>query len=363
VSTLHITNGDSAAGTLRTFLRDPVITMVDVLHEGPAPMTQTLAEWRHSRAEYLSSDGYTSFEEALRDLTNTDEQIAAALKQHDEIVFWFEHDLFDQLLLVRALDLLVRLKADPTTEADPTKGIGADSPPEAAGNTHPVGSGFSRTIVSLICIDRFPGVERFCGLGQLNAAQLATLTDTRTPVTPDQYALATHAWAAFCAADPRDFAELARLSTGSGRARDALPFLGAALTRFLAEYPSVAHGLSRTEELALAPLREGPQTVWTLFLATQAQEARPFMGDWSFYTVLRRLASARTPLLSIRDLTSAVDLRPLTVTITDAGRDVIEGRQDAVAVNGIDRWLGGVHLIGEERSPWRWDAWRETLVS
>jgi hypothetical protein len=34
-----------------------------------------------------------------------------------------------------------------------------------------------------------------------------------------------------------------------------------------------------------------------------------------------------------------------------------------VALNGIDRWLGGVHLIGRDRSPWRWDAWRETLVS
>ena len=32
----------------------------------------------------------------------------------DEIVLWFEHDLFDQLLLIRTLDLLVRLKPDPT---------------------------------------------------------------------------------------------------------------------------------------------------------------------------------------------------------------------------------------------------------
>ena len=46
-----------------------------------------------------------------------------------------------------------------------------------------------------------------------------------------------------------------------------------------------------------------------------------------------------------------------------AGRDVIEGREDAVALNGIDRWLGGVHLVGQNRSPWRWDGWRETLVS
>ncbi len=87
------------------------------------------------------------------------------------------------------------------------------------------------------------------------------------------------------------------------------------------------------------------------------------MGDWSFYAILRRLALARTPLLSICDLTGDVDLRPLTVTITDAGRDVIEGRQDGVALNGSDRWLGRVRLIGRNRSAWRRDGWRETLVS
>ena len=334
MSTLHITNGDCAADTMRTFLRDPVITMVDVLHDGPAPMTDTLDAWHEVRARYHSSDGDTSYENVLHDLTQTDEQIATAPSQYDEVVFWFEHDLFDQLLLIRALDLI-------------------------GGSTGPA----LQTNVSLICIDRFPGVERFVGLGQLSAAQLATLAETRRPLTPDQYALAAHAWAAFRAADPRELVQIAHLSTTSERARDVLPFLGDALTRFLAEYPSVAHGLSRTEELALAALREGPATAGALFLATQAQETRPFMGDWGFYAILRRLASARTPLLSIQDLTDHVDLRPLTVTMTDAGYDVIDGREDGVATNGIDRWLGGVHLIGEDRSLWRWDAWQETLVS
>jgi hypothetical protein len=296
VSTLHITNGDCAASTMRTFLRDPVRITCEVLHEGPIPPDPA---W-----------------------------LAAAPDEYDEVVFWFEHDLYDQLLLIRALDLV-----------------------------------HERQNVSLICIDRFPGVEPFYGLGQLNAGQLATLTDTRAPVSADQYALAQHAWAAFKAADPRALVQLADLSTQPGRARDALPFLGDALMRFLAEYPSVAHGLSRTEEFALAALRDGPSSAGALFWRTQSREPRPFMGDWSFYNILRRLASARTPLVTIDNLTDDVDLKALTVTLTDAGRDVIEGRQDAVALNGIDRWLGGAHLIGEDRSPWRWDGWRETLVS
>jgi len=281
---------------MRTFLRDPVTITCEVLHDGPIPPAP---EW-----------------------------LVRAPDEYDEVVFWFEHDLYDQLLLIRALDLV-----------------------------------HDRQNVSLICIDRFPGVEPFYGLGQLTAAQLATLTDTRSPVTPDQYALGQHAWAAFQAADPRALVQVAELSTQPGRARETLPFLGDALLRFLAEYPSVAHGLSRTEEHALAALQDGPSAAGALFRTTQSREAHPFMGDWGFYDILRRLASARVPLLTIDGLTDDVDLKALTVTLTDAGRDVIAGRQDAVALNGIDRWLGGVHLLGQNGAAWRWDAWRETLVS
>jgi hypothetical protein len=296
VSALHITNGDSAADTMRTFLTDRVTITCEPLHDGPIPPDPT---W-----------------------------LAAAPDEYEEVVLWFEHDLYDQLLLVRALDLMR-----------------------------------DRTNVSLICIDRFPGVEPFYGLGQLTGAQLSTLTDTRRRVTDDQYALASHAWRSFRAPDPRELQQVAHLATTAPQARDALPFLGAALTRFLAEYPSVAHGLSRTEELALTALRDAPATAERLFRSTQAQETAPFMGDWGFYDVLRRLASARTPLLTIDGATGNSSIGASTVALTDAGRDVIEGRENAVTLNGIDRWLGGVHLVAEKISPWRWDSWQETLVS
>jgi hypothetical protein len=34
---------------------------------------------------------------------------------------------------------------------------------------------------------------------------------------------------------------------------------------------------------------------------------------------------------------------------------VLAGEADHVRLNGIDRWLGGVHLEGDEAA-WRWDA-------
>jgi hypothetical protein len=83
-----------------------------------------------------------------------------------------------------------------------------------------------------------------------------------------------------------------------------------------------------------------------------AREARPFLGDdWAFDRI-ERMAAAPTPLLE-----DAVLLR-----LTDAGRDVLAGRADHVALNGIDRWIGGVHLSGSD-VPWRWDEGTESVTS
>jgi hypothetical protein len=226
-------------------------------------------------------------------------------------------------------------------------------------------SGFSRTVdgVSLICIDSFPGVDRFIGLGQLSAEQLATLKGTERPVTAEQYRLASEAWAAFRSADPGALVEISvRLKPDTSYGR-ALPFLGAALLRFLAEFPSVANGLSRTEELALSAVGDGPLDGGALFVATQEEEPRPFMGDTTFFAIVRSLASARVPLVTIAPVPEELDLRNHVIGITDAGREVLAGRRDHIALNGIDRWRGGVHLAGRETSPWRWDARAETLVS
>jgi hypothetical protein len=328
VQTLHITNGSCAGDQLKTFVDGPLILACDVLHEGPVPRVDGDA-WYDVRARFLGADDGSNIDAIRADLAASDRTIAG---HPGPILLWFEHDLFDQLALIRTLDVVLRSNRD---------------------GEH-VPAGVSRT-VEMICIDRFPGVERFIGLGQLDASQLASLYPLRRPVTPDQFALAAAAWDAFRAPDPRALIDVARDAR-------ALPFLSDALWRFLAEYPSVENGLTRTETLALTALTEAPMTGGALFGATQRREARPFIGDSTFFSNLVALADARVPLVAISGPPERVDLRPHTLEILDAGRDVLAGRADRVALNGIDMWRGGVHLSGGDRL-WRWDASRKTLVS
>jgi hypothetical protein len=49
------------------------------------------------------------------------------------------------------------------------------------------------------------------------------------------------------------------------------------------------------------------------------------------------------------------------IEMTDTGRTVLAGNADHITLNGIDRWIDGVHLSGHQ-VPWRWDE-RITAIS
>ena len=133
-----------------------------------------------------------------------------------------------------------------------------------------------------------------------------------------------------------------------------LEFMPDALYRLFEEFPSSTNGLSRTERQALEAVRDGARTLGQAFMATQVKEERIFMGDWSFWTVIRRLVEVPVPLLSAVLPPAEMPTGEEAVSLTTAGRRVLDGEADHVALNGIDRWIGGVHLT--PTNCWRWDA-------
>lgn len=287
---LHLTNGDSAAALIRrTGVPGNVIAWRDILHEGPVPAGLTLEGLSDVRARFLATWGAGSFPEVSANFGARD----AALRSARRVVLWFEHDLYDQLQLLQILATV---------------------------------AGQTGTSAELIAIDAFPGVVPFLGLGQLTTAQLATLWPQRRRVNPAQLTLARHAWKAFCAPDP------AAVQRFLATDLSALPLLRGALERLLEEHPSAPTGLGRTERQILASVAAGQREFTALFQASQALEAAPFLGDTTFQKRIDALVGARTPLLTREPY-----------ALTAAGQRVLAGEVDARQLNGIDRWIGGVH--------------------
>jgi hypothetical protein len=126
-----------------------------------------------------------------------------------------------------------------------------------------------------------------------------------------------------------------------------LPFLRDALVRHLEQFPSVENGLSRLEHDIVELAAERPRAWFELFRAQAEREERPFLGDAIFRDYVEGLATARTPFVEIAD--------GGTVSATRVGEAALHGEADFAAANGLDRWRGGIHLVGE--SPrWRWNG-------
>jgi hypothetical protein len=141
-----------------------------------------------------------------------------------------------------------------------------------------------------------------------------------------------------------------------------LPFLAAAVARFLQEYPWTADGLSRTERRLLELAADRGINLATAFPRMHEGEDVYYVTDTSLAALAESLCRTSPPLLTFAPEESPENpgLRG-SVTLTDTGRAVLNARQDRVVICGIDRWLGGVHLQGGE-SVWRWDDARREVV-
>jgi hypothetical protein len=320
--TLHVTNGD-AVSLRETGLGGQVLAWQDVLHEGPVPAGLTLQELRPIRARFLSELSQRPEPETLATLEQRD-QALAGFPDLDEVVLWFEHDLYDQLQLIQILDWFAS---------------------QAGGGP-----------LSLIDSGRY--------LGPMEPGELVALYPTRLPVSQAQLELASRAWRAYSSADPRVLPRLLREDTS------ALPHLSGALERHLEQFPSAENGLSRTERQILEITAGGVNRLGAIFLADQGREDRIFMGDLVFNAYVRGLAGARVPLLRIAD--PDAPFSEIAVEVTPEGDAVLRGQGDHVDLNGIDRWRGGVHLYADNvwrrnrslagqgpsswREVWRWNS-------
>jgi hypothetical protein len=89
--------------------------------------------------------------------------------------------------------------------------------------------------ITLIAVGEHPGIARFGGLGELDAAQLRVVAaQAAMALSADALALATRAWDALRAPDPRGIAELTEVRSVE------LRFLAEAFGRLAREYPSSA---------------------------------------------------------------------------------------------------------------------------
>ena len=331
---LHVANGTCTTDIIEAAgIPGACSLWADPLYEGPVPGGLSDNELLELRMRFLGEPGDLTWvawagsnlsQDPINDLRAWRATIAHH-ESYDELILWFEHDLFDQLNLIQLLPWI-------------HEHLPATKP------------------VSLICLGSFPGRTDFKGLGQLTTDELASLLETRQLISDAQHDVARRAWQAFRHPTPEVLDQLRRDDTS------ALPYFAAAITRFLEEYPWTTNGLSRTERRLLELANGDGMALWDAFRRMHEGEHVYYVTDASIAGMAEALSRTSPPLLTLdpSDTREGCPLRG-TVALTDVGRSVLTGQVDRVATCGIDRWLGGVHLQGRS-AIWRWNDATKRIV-
>ena len=311
---LHILNGDAPRPSMeQSSVPGTLSAWPDVLHDGPTPLALGEA-WIEARCGHLAGLMDRTVADALADYRARD-AVLESWRDRDEVVFWFEHDLFDQLLLIRDMWWLTTNAADRARH---------------------------QTRFSLVCGDEYIGLMKPAEFGPRFAA--------RQTITPEQIRIGSAAWEAYCSGEPPRLLPFAAAEDPEQAGH--LPYLASAMRRVLEELPSASNGLARSERQILEVLADGPRTPEQTFVAASRLEDAIYMGDLSFWEIVRSMSAVPHPLLTIDVREREGRLPEGTLRITEMGRGVLDGRADHVALNGISRWLGGTWLSSDR--VWRW---------
>lgn len=310
---LHIVDGDTTSGSLRLSGlakgRD-ILVWRDALYSGPAPDKLSLPQLSRLRSRYWT-DGKSESQFDKRDSRMTKHA------GYDEIVLWFG--------------------------------------PGCASCNLALAQIFSWFLEEGTSQDRLWWVAVHGGM--LRPDQMATALDGRRSVSAAQLKLSSRVWDGFRQPSPRGLLRLLEEDL------EIVQGLRHSLLWLLQEYPDTRSGLSRLERELLQEIRrlgeaKASRAVgWVL--------TRDWVGDTLLFDMLRNFVKAEHPLLEFaQPFSGKVESWKFNgaLALTRVGKRVLEGKVDAIALNGIDRWLGGIHLRGR-KIRWRWDRKRRTLVS
>ncbi len=213
--TLHITNGSSLTDYLQELNFDGnILTWHEMLCEGPTLKNIDSPEFIALRKEFLENTYDVEYKEkefvAVLNTLNK-------LEDYDEIILWFEYDLFCHINLIAVISLLKQ--------------------------------NLVKIPLYLVCSGRIKGEKDLKGLPQLTPEQLKQHYETRIKLTVDDIALAQKAWRIYCENDHNLLKELIIRPSN-------FIYMGACLKAHIKRFPDSRSGLSSLEYNILNLVKE-----------------------------------------------------------------------------------------------------------
>jgi hypothetical protein len=329
---VHIAHGEIGAVSLHHDLGIPldrIFLGYDDLSCGPLTTVRPPERWQELRRAYwLEPERAPADADGLPDPSTLYirlERERSRIEAAERIFLWLGTTLAEQLLLAWLMVVFKHL-------------------------------GFDTGNIRLLDLQPYHG-RTLRSIGELNREMISTLCHWRRP-REGELASYEAAWLAVSAPSPKQLIAFCGAEAAHPKAT------GAALRAFMGRYPTAGTGLNYWDRELLENCQENRQKaariVGETILPRRDVDYPDWPGDLYLFERLKRLGDDRraNPLVALVGDPSA--MRFMKASITETGRRVLAAEANFVELNGVDEWVGGVHLSSNEGKLWYFDG--QTLV-
>ncbi|MBT8183550.1 MAG: DUF1835 domain-containing protein [Eudoraea sp.] len=262
-SQLHITNGDSFTQKLKTLqLKGDIITWREMLCEGKTETNVGSESFWKTRFDFLHKN-YKVSKSWFVEKTLKEYRSLCNHKQQDQIILWFEYDLFCQINMLAVLSWLKTNRRDAE--------------------------------ISLVCSGDEDETDKLYGLNELSDEQLLNLYENRKVLSRSDIEYADYVWQLYCSDNP------IRLENLTDFANYQFDYLGDAVKAHLKRFPSIKNGLNAIENRILEVAVEKKPKSKKAFLNSVLQNQGLYgFGDSQYDRVITNLRPLFTSFNPVR---------------------------------------------------------------
>ncbi len=230
----------------------------DPLCVGPVSYNYIPKERAQFLEQYYGKSLGRNFDKVNEGLAKQYKEIRNSADNYKHVVLWFEHDTYDQMILIFLLSQYHRF-------------------------------GMPKHLY-MVTTNHFPGSARFLGLGQLPPEGLRLLWQSKQQLNAEDCAEADNHWQAYSDPQKAMFHQYVK-ELESCR----LPFFKEAAIRQALEQPIEATALPLTQQLILDLLSDGTvKFAGALFRDLMLHiEPLPFLGDAMYWQILKEMKEKR----------------------------------------------------------------------
>ena len=290
-STLHITNGDRFTQKLKSIkLQGEIITWREMLCEGKTETSVGSESFWKTRFEFLNKN-YKITKSWYVEKTLKEYRSLCSHKQQDQIILWFDYDLYNQVNLLAVLSWLKNHR--------------------------------KYAEIYLACSGKGDETNTLFRLDELDDNQLIKLYENKVWLTQDDVEYADYVWQLYCSDNPIRLQNLTDFSIYN------FDYLWEAIQAHLKRFPSIKNGLNQVENNILTLAAERKLKTKSELITTAITN----QGIYGFGEVqYDRLVTKLKPLFT--------NFNP--VRLTKKGKEILEGKTSYYAcIQENGAYLGG----------------------